>query len=482
MSRGDVAVSPERWDAVVVGAGPNGLAAAIVLARSGRSVLVLEAAEEVGGGTRSGEATLPGFVHDHCSAVHPMGALSPLFRELGLEGHGLEWVYPEVSVAHPLDDGPAPALLRSVGETAALLGEDGPAWRRLVEPFLGDPEGLMEDVLAPLRWPRHPLRMARFGWLGLRSARGLAEGRFAGTRARALFAGLAAHSILPLERPVSAAVGLAFAVTGHLVDWPVARGGSGAIARALASRLRSLGGEIRCGERVRNLAGVPESRAVVFDTSPRELAEIAGSALPSRYRRRLGRYRYGPGVFKVDWALAGPIPWRDEVCRRASTVHVGGAFDDVARAEAAAWRGEADPAPFLIVCQQSLLDPSRAPEGKHTGYAYCHVPNGWPGDETEAIERRIERYAPGFRDLVLARRTLGPADFERGNPSLVGGAVTGGAADLRQLFTRPVARWNPYTTPNPRLFLGSASTPPGGGVHGMCGAWAARAALDRVLR
>jgi len=466
---------------VVVGSGPNGLAAAVTLAQAGAQVLVLEAMDTLGGGVRTEELTLPGFAHDVCSGAHPMGILSPYLSTLPLAEHGLEWIRPPASVAHPLDDGPAVMLLRSVEETAGGLGDDGARYRRLVAPFVGKARSLLADALGPLGIPRHPLLMARFGLLGLRSAEGVAR-RFAGVRARALLAGCAAHSILPLSRMLSGAVGLMFLVTGHVEEWPVARGGSAAIARALAGYLASLGGRIETGRRVTSLTDLPPSRVVLFDTSPAQLADIGAPVLPARYLRRLRRYRYGPGVFKMDWALDGPIPWRDPRCLEASTVHLGGTFEEIAAAEAAVWRGEHPERPFVLVVQQSQHDPSRAPAGKHTGYAYCHVPAGSTVDLTETVERQIERFAPGFRDRILARRAMGPADLERHNPNNVGGAITGGVADLGQLFFRPVARWDPYATPNRRIFLCSASTPPGGGVHGMCGHHAARSALRRLKR
>jgi phytoene dehydrogenase-like protein len=468
-------------DAVVIGSGPNGLAAAVRLAQAGAAVIVLEAASEVGGGTRSGELTLPGFVHDHCSAVHPMGVLSPYLRTLPLAEHGLRWLRPAVSVAHPLDDGPAVLLRRSVDDTAADLGDDARAYRRLVGPFAAKPHDLLEDVLSPLRLPRHPIRMLRFGLRGLRSATGMAK-RFHGPRARALLAGCAAHSVLPLDRALTGAVGLMFLVTAHADDWPVAEGGSHAIARALASLLRASGGRIETGVRVRSLADLPPARAYLFDTDPAQLAAIAEPVLPARYVRRLRRYRYGPAVFKLDWALDGPIPWRDPRCLDASTVHVGGTLEEIAASEAAVWRGDAPERPFLILCQQSQLDPTRAPAGKHTGYAYCHIPAGSTADATAAIEAQVERFAPGFRDRILARRAYTPAMLEADNPNYVGGAITGGVSDFAQLVARPTLRWDPYSTPNRRLFLCSASTPPGAGVHGMCGYHAATSALRRLPR
>jgi phytoene dehydrogenase-like protein len=468
-------------DAVVVGSGPNGLAAAVALAQAGAGVLVLEADAEIGGGVRTAELTLPGFAHDVCSGAHPMGILSPFLSTLPLAEHGLEWVRPPASVAHPLDDGPAVLLRRSLDETAAALGDDARRYRRLLAPFVGRARELLADALGPLAVPRHPLLLARFGLLGLRSAAGLAR-RFRGARARALLAGCAAHSILPLERLLSGAVGLLFLLCGHVEDWPVARGGSAAIARALAGLLRARGGTIETGRRVTSLADLPPARVVLFDTSPAQLADIAAPALPPRYLRRLRRYRYGPAAFKLDWALDGAIPWRDPACLEASTVHVGGALEEIAAGEAAVWRGEHPERPFVLVVQQSQHDATRAPAGKHTGYAYCHVPSGSTVDATAVIERQIERFAPGFRERILARHATTPADFERHNPNYVGGAITGGVADLFQTFTRPVARLDPYATPNPRIYLCSASTPPGGGVHGMCGWHAARSALRRIDR
>jgi len=469
-------------DAIVVGSGPNGLSAAVALARAGHSVRVVEAADTIGGGLRSAELTLPGFLHDVCSAVHPMGILSPFFRTLPLEEHGLGWLRPTVSVAHPLDDGPAVLLTRSLERTAEGLGADGPAYRRLIGPFVVRAHELLADVMAPLRIPDHPLTLARFGLRAIFSANRLARLLFRGGRARALFAGSAAHSILPLTHPLTSALGLLFTLTAHVEDWPVAAGGSQAIARALASYLRSLGGEIETGHRVVGMAELESAQVVLFDTSPAELLRIAGDALPNGYRRRLGRYRYGPGVFKLDWALDGSIPWRDPDCRQASTVHVGGTLEEIDASEHAAWRGHHAERPFLILCQQSEIDPSRAPEGKHTGYAYCHVPHASTRDMTGEIEAQIERFAPGFRDRILARHATSPAELYASNPNYVGGAITGGVADLFQLWTRPVARIDPYATPNPRILLCSASTPPGGGVHGQCGAWAARSALRRLSR
>ncbi len=469
-----------QYDAVVVGSGPNGLAAAIKLARNGASVCVVEAAEQFGGGMRSGELTLPGFVHDKCSAVHPLGSLSPFFRQLPLEQHGLRWIRPPASVAHPLDDEPAVLLYRSLDRTAENLGPDGEKWKFFFRLLLKNPHGLLADILGPLSIPRHPFLMARFGLSGLLSAQAVARSRFTGRRAQALFAGCAAHSILPLEFAGTAAVGMLFALSAHVEDWPMAAGGSQKIADALVSYFRWIGGTLVPSKKISSTSDLGAARAFLFDTDPRQFARVNESVLPSGYRRRLEKFHYGPGVFKLDWALDGPIPWRDPRCLEASTVHIGGTLEEIAASERAAWDGVHSDAPFVLVCQQSQFDPSRAPAGKHTGYAYCHVPAGSTVDMTHIIEKQIERFAPGFRDIILVRHATAPADFERQNPNYVGGAIAGGAANLTQLFTRPVARWNPYTTPNPRLFLCSASTPPGGGVHGMCGYHAAIAAQKRL--
>jgi phytoene dehydrogenase-like protein len=467
-------------DAVVVGAGPNGLAAAIVLARAGLSVRVVEAAERIGGGARSAELTLPGFVHDVCSAIHPLGIASPLFRTLPLDVHGLEWIDPPAALAHPFDDGTAALLERSSEAAAPTLGEDEARWRRLFAPLAREAEPLLDDVLAPLHLPAHPLALARFGVRAAPPATLLARLSFRGAKARGLFAGLAAHSMLALERPPSAAFGLMLGLLGHAVGWPFPRGGTQRLADALGSYLRSLGGEIETGHRVESLAELGEARALLLDVTPRSLLALAGERLPARYRGRLERYRYGPGVFKLDWALDGPIPWRAGECARAATVHLGATLEEVAESEAAAVRGEAPERPYVLLAQQSLFDPSRAPAGQHTAWAYCHVPNGSTADMTVRIERQVERFAPGFRDRILARSTLGPAALERYNANYVGGDINGGAAVLSQLLTRPVARRSPYTTPLPGVFLCSSSTPPGGGVHGMCGYHAAQAALRHL--
>jgi phytoene dehydrogenase-like protein len=468
-------------DAFVVGSGPNGLAAAIVLARAGLSVRVLEAADSVGGGARSAELTLPGFVHDVCSAIHPLGVASPFLRTLPLAEHDLEWVESPAALAHPFDDETAVLIERSPDAAAPTLGDDETRWRRLFATLVRDADALLEDALAPAHIPAHPLALARFGARAALPATALARLAFRGDRARGVFAGLAAHSMLRLERPPSGAFGLVLGLLGHAVGWPFPRGGSQRLSDALASYLCSLGGEIETGRRVESLAELGDTRPVLLDVTPRGLLELAGDRLPPRYRQRLQRYRYGPGVFKLDWALDGPIPWRAEDCTRAATVHLGATLGEIAASERASVGGEIAERPYVLLAQQSLFDPTRAPAERHTAWAYCHVPNSSAVDMTERIELQVERFAPGFRERILARSALGPAELERHNPNYVGGDINGGAAILSQLFTRPVAQLSPYTTPLSGVFLCSASTPPGGGVHGMCGYHAAQAAL-RFLR
>ena len=467
------------YDAVVIGSGPNGLAAAILLVRGGRSVLVLEAEETIGGGARSAELTLPGFVHDVCSAVHPLAVGSPFFRTLPLERHGLEWIQPPAPLAHPFDDGTAAVLERSVEMTVETLGRDV-AYQKLMTPLVADWGRLDAELLAPLHIPTHPFTLARFGWRALRSARKLAESTFRTEQARALFAGLAAHSSVPLELMATAAFGLVLGVTGHAVGWAMPRGGAGRITRALVSYLRSLGGEIVTGRRVETIDELPPARLILCDVTPRQLLRIAGHRLPASFRHKLQRYRYGPAAYKIDWALDAPVPWKAKECLRAGTVHLGGTLEEIAASERASWRGEHADKPFVLVAQPSLFDATRAPASKHTLWAYCHMPHGSTCDMTERIERQIERFAPGFGERVLARNVMPPAALERHNANLVGGDINGGAQDIRQLFTRPMLRFNPYSTPVKGLYICSSSTPPGGGVHGMCGYHAAHSALKDV--
>ncbi|MGI8776260.1 MAG: phytoene desaturase family protein [Acidimicrobiales bacterium] len=470
-------------DAVVVGAGPNGLAAAVTLARAGLSVLVLEAADVAGGGTRSEELTLPGFVHDVCSTVHPLGAASAFFAGLPLGDHGLAWAHPQVPAAHPLPDGSAAMLDRSLGATAAGLAGDGRAWRRLMGPLVDQWDPLIDTLLAPvLRVPPHPLVLARFGLRAILPAATLARRLFHADAARALFAGLAGHAILDLGAPLTSSFGVTLGASAHAVGWPVARGGSQHIADALVSYLRSLGGEVATGQRVSSLADLPGARAVLFDLTPRQIVAIAGERLAGGYRRRLQRYRYGSGSFKVDYALDGPVPWTAPGVARAGTVHVGGTIDEVVAAEHDVARGRHPERPFVLCAQPSLFDAGRAPEGRHTFWAYCHVPPGSTVDMTAAIEAQVERFAPGFRDRVLARHVMFPADLERHNANNVGGDVAGGSHGGLQLVGRPVLAADPYALPIEGMaaYLCSSSTPPGAGVHGMCGWWAAQSALRHL--
>ncbi len=465
-------------DAVVVGSGPNGLSAAVVLARAGLSVLVRERADEPGGGARTLPLTLPGFLHDHCSAIHPLAAASPLFRRLPLADHGLAWIEPPAAVAHPFDDGTAALLCRSLDETGATLGPDAGAWRALMGPLAAEYPALLDELLgAVLHRPRRPLLLARFGLPALLPAALLARARFRGLRARALLAGLAAHANRPLEAAGTAAFALVLGAAGHAVGWPFPAGGAGRIAGALAGLLAAHGGALETGREVQHLDELPSARATLLDLTPRQVLRVAAGRLPSGYARRLAAFRYGPGAFKLDWALSGPIPWRAPECARAATVHLGGTLEEISAAEAAVARGEVPARPFVLLAQHTLFDPTRAPPGRHTAWAYAHVPRGWSGDLTAAIEAQVERFAPGFRDLVLARAARGPAALEAENPNLVGGDVGGGESSLRQLLFRPVASTRPWATPVRGLYLCSASTPPGGGVHGMCGWHAARAAL-----
>jgi len=461
-------------DAIVIGSGPNGLSAAIVCAAAGLRVAVYEAEDTMGGGARTAALTLPGFLHDHCSSIYPLGIASPFFRALPIDAHGVVWLHARYALAHPLDGRDAVVVHRSLRHTAEMLGEDGQSYERVLSALTRNWTALVQDVLAPPRWPRHPQVMARFAMAAAQPATWLVT-RFTTGRARALIAGLAAHSGAPLHAPLTSAFPLLLGALAHGVGWPVARGGAQSISDALASCLHAQGVEITVGRRVNALAELPPAPLTLCDIAPEQLARLACDRLPSRFARRLNHFRRGPGVFKVDWALDGPIPWRAEACLHATTIHVGGSFEEIAASEKAPHDGRVPERPFVIVAQPSVCDPTRAPEGRQVAWGYCHVPTGSSVDMTDAIERQIERFAPGFRDCILARHTMGPADLMLSNASLIGGDISGGAFSIRQVVARP--SWRGYATPVRGLYLCSASTPPGGGVHGMCGYWAARHAL-----
>jgi phytoene dehydrogenase-like protein len=469
------------YDAVVVGSGPNGLAAAITLAQAGRAVIVLEAKETLGGGLRTEELTLPGFRHDVCAAVHPLAMVSPFFKSLDLSAYGLEWIHPPLPLAHPLDGEEAVLLKPSLKATADGLGPDASAYLKLIGPALENADKIVPELLKPLGIPKHPFAMRHFAPVAMRSAAGLAASRFRDKRARALFAGNAAHSILPLDRSSSAAFGMMLSMLGHAVGWPIARGGSQKIADALSACLQSSGGELKTSVPVSSMSDMPKARVYLFDITPRQLARIAGLHFSDTYRRRLERHAHGPGVFKIDWALSESIPWSDPQCLDAGTLHLGGTLEEIARSEADTGRGIAPEKPFVLLSQPSLFDSTRAPDGKHTAWAYCHVPNGCEVDMTDRIEDQVERFAPGFRNCISARHTMSPADMEAHNPNYIGGDIVGGSQSFRELFILPLGRLRAYATPLDGVYICSSSMPPGGGVHGMCGHLAGKLALHNNL-
>lgn len=470
------------FDAVVVGSGPNGLAAAIAMQQAGLSVLLLESKDTVGGGLRSAELTQPGFVHDICSAIHPLAADSPYFKTLPLHAHGLEFITPPIAAAHPFDNGTAAALGLSLDETARQLGKDATSYLRLIKPLVHNWEKLAPDTLGPLTIPSHPVAMARFGLSALMPATELAAMHFKTTEARGLWAGMAAHSIQPLSNLATSAIGLVLMAMGHINGWPIPKGGSHSIAKALASYFVMLGGKIETNFHVSSLKQLPSAHAVLLDVTPKQLLQIAGHTFSPLYKWQLERYRYGMGVFKIDWALDGPIPFTAPACRQAGTIHLGNTLEEITQNEELTSKGRHPEKPFVLLAQQSLFDATRAPAGKHTAWAYCHVPNGSETDMTEAIEKQVERFAPGFRDLILARHTMHTSQMEAYNPNYIGGDINGGIIDIGQLFTRPALRLSPYRTSTKGIYICSSSTPPGGGVHGMCGYHAAKRALKDIFK
>jgi phytoene dehydrogenase-like protein len=473
-------MSNTEYDAVVVGSGPNGLAAAITLRQEGLSVLLIEGKDVIGGGLTSAEYTLPGFVHDVCSAIHPLALGSPFFETLPLADHGLVYLQPELAAAHPFDDGSVAVLAGSVEQTAKSLGADEQTYLEIFNPVVRDWPLIAADVLAPLHFPKHPIAMAQFGLKALTSATYFAK-RFKTKEAKGLWAGMAAHAIQPLSNLSTSAIALVLMTAGHLKGWPIPQGGSKEIANALASYFISIGGRIQTGQFIKNLSELPSAKTVLFDVTPKQLLAIAGHKFSPLYKWQLERYRYGMGVFKIDWALDGPIPFTAAQARRAGTVHIGNTIEEIALSEKITWEGQHSEKPYVLLAQQSLFDDTRAPEGKHTAWAYCHVPNGSTKDMTAFIEQQVERFAPGFKDLILARHTMNTAEVQAYNPNYIGGDINGGVIDLGQLFTRPVLRSSPYRTSAKGLYICSSSTPPGGGVHGMCGYHAARQALIDIF-
>lgn len=469
------------YDAIVVGSGPNGLAAAILMQQQGLSVLLLEGKEHIGGGMRTAELTLPGYHHDICSAIHPLAAASPFFKTLPLQQFGLNYIYPDVAAAHPFDNGTAALLQQSISETAQLLGRDNKAYEDLMGPLVQMWPNIVDDILGPLQFPTHPFDMARFGMKAFTSATHLAK-QFKTEEAKGLLAGMAAHSMQPLNNMTTAAFALVLLINGHIKGWPLPQGGSVQIANALAAYFVSIGGKIATNTYISSLDQLPPAKALLFDVTPRQLLSIAGHQFSDIYKWQLERYRYGMGVFKVDWALDDVIPFTAIGVNQAGTIHIGGTIQEIATSETQTNKGIHPEKPFVLLAQQSLFDKTRAPEGKQTAWAYCHVPHGSVRDMTETIEQQVERFAPGFRDRILARHAFNTQQMEEYNPNYIGGDINGGVQDIRQLFTRPVLRRSPYTASAKGIYICSSSTPPGGGVHGMCGYHAAKKALKDVFR
>jgi phytoene dehydrogenase-like protein len=468
------------FDAIVVGSGPNGLAAAIAMQQQHLSVLLIEGKETIGGGLRTQELTLPGFMHDVCSAIHPLAFASPFFKSLPLHDHGLEYIFPPVPAAHPFEGGMEAALLQDLEKTAQHLGKDQDAYIQLLAPLVGSWPKIANDILAPLHLPAHPYLMAQFGWKAFSSATAMSK-RFHTPEAKALWSGMAAHALQPLSNTATSAIALVLMITAHTGGWPIAKGGSQSIAHALASYFVSLGGKIQTNFYVHSMEQLPSAHAILFDTTPRQLLQIAGHSLSGLYKWQLDHYRYGMGVYKIDWALAEPIPFIAPYCRQAGTIHLGNTMAEIVEAEKATAAGAHPQQPFVILAQPGLFDPSRAPSGKHTAWAYCHVPNGSTVDMTSRIENQVERFAPGFKERILGRHVMNTVDMENYNPNYIGGDINGGVIDIRQLFTRPALRWSPYKTSAKGIYLCSSSTPPGGGVHGMCGYHAAKKAMKDVF-
>jgi phytoene dehydrogenase-like protein len=470
-----------NFDAIIIGSGPNGLAAAIRLQQKGLATLVVEQAEKPGGATRTEELTLSGFHHDVCSSIHPLTIDSPFFKQLNLEQHGIEWITPEIAFAHPFSKGEACACFKDIRQTAEQFGRDEKKYLKIFEPLTEAWAGLDKDILGPLKWPEDPLRLMKFGLKALQPAKYFVNSHFKEEKTRTFFYGAAAHSTLPLNNLASASFGLVLVALGHYNGWPFPKNGAFKINEALISYYRSMGGKLQLGQKVAHLDDLPKAEAYIFDLTPRQLLQIGGTNFSSLYRKRLENYRYGAGVFKIDWALNDPIPWTNELCRKAGTVHIGFTPEEIERSERIIYKNQMSEQPYVLLAQHSVFDPTRAPENKHTVWAYCHVPNSSTADVTNYIEDQVERAAPGFKDCILKRSTHTTSEMEAFNPNLVGGDINGGMQNLSQLFTRPVARLSPYTTPDPKVFICSASTPPGGGVHGMCGYNAANAVIKRVF-